>query len=96
MATSFPRTSERYPNYELLSCFVDDDGNEYFIYRDLTNYTFGYVLVDYELDNPFDSDVYAARFQNYMSAVSALFDYRIFNSSGIRGTLHNRIVDIHA
>lgn len=91
MATSRPSLSKRYPDFELLTCFAAEDGIEYFIFRDLKDYTFGYVQVDLELDNPFDHGVAVYRLPNYMSAVSHLFDYRVFNNSGIVRSVDTRI-----
>lgn len=91
MRTSFPNVSTRYPNFRLLTCFVDDCGTHFFIVENTKEYKFGYVQVDFGLDNPFDHEVSSLNHPNFMSAVTALFDYRLFNHSGIIGTAEFRI-----
>jgi len=94
MATSRPSLSKKYPAFELLSCFVDCNGNEYLIAYNIKTGTYAWLQNDMELENPFEHSVAVYGFYRFHDALSGLIHNRQFNGSFITGTQSARIVHV--
>jgi len=94
MATSRPSLSKKYPAFELLSCFVDCDGNEYLIAYNIKTGTYAWVQNDMELENPFEYPIAMYGFYRFHDALSDLMSNIQFNGIFITGTQSIRIVHV--